>query len=197
MRSRSSGAAAALAGAVAALLVLAGCAGKDAVDQGSGQYRFVSGTSPGKTYPLGERKKAGDFTGELLNGGALSLSQLVGAGKVVVINFWAAWCVPCTTETPAFDSVYRAYRAKGVSFVGVDTKDQRSKAQAFVKDYQISYPMIFDEPGETALALGKIPALALPFTVLIDKHGRVAAVYLERLQPADLQPVLNSLLAES
>jgi peroxiredoxin len=195
MRSRSTGAAAALAGVVVALLVLAGCTGKDAVDQGGGQYRFVSSTSLGKTYPLGERKKAGDFTGELLNGGTLSLSQLTG--KVVVVNFWAAWCGPCKTETPAFDSVYRAYRAKGVSFVGVDTKDQRSQAQAFVKDNQISYPMIFDEPGETALALGKIPALALPFTVLIDKQGRVAAVYLERLQPADLQPVLNSLLAES
>ena len=195
MRSRSTGAAAALVVAVAALLVLAGCTGKDAVDQGAGQYRFVSGTSLGKTYPLGERKEAGHFTGELLNGGTLSLSQL--AGKVVVINFWAVWCGPCKTETPAFDSVYRAYRTKDVSFVGVDTKDQRSQAQAFVKDNQISYPMIFDEPGETALALGKIPALALPFTVLIDKHGRVAAVYLERLQPADLQPVLNSLLAES
>ena len=181
--------------AVAALLVLTGCTGKDAVDQGSGQYRFVSGTSLGKTYDPGERKKAGDFTGELLNGGTLSLSQL--AGKIVVINFWAVWCGPCKTETPAFDSVYRAYRAKGVGFVGIDTKDQRSLAQAFVKDNQISYPMIFDEPGETALALGKIPALALPFTVLIDKHGRVAAVYLERLQPADLQPVLNKLLAES
>jgi peroxiredoxin len=195
MRPRATGTATVLAGLLVLLLVLAGCTGKDAVDQSAGQYRFVSGTSLGKTYPLGERKKAGDFTGELLNGGTLSLSQL--AGRVVVINFWAVWCGPCKTETPAFDSVYRAYRAKGVSFVGVDTKDQRSQAQAFVKDNRISYPMIFDEPGETALALGKIPALALPFTVLIDKHGRVAAVYLERLQPADLQPVLNSLLAES
>lgn len=194
MRSRSTGAAIVLAAAVAALLLLAGCTGKDAVDQSAGQYRFVSATSLGKTYDPNQRKKAGDFTGELLNGGTLSLSQL--AGKVVVINFWAVWCGPCKTETPEFDSVYRAYRSKDVSFVGVDTKDQRSQAQAFVKDNQISYPMIFDEPGQTALALGKIPALALPFTVLVDKHGRVAAVYLQRLQPADLEPVLNTLLAE-
>jgi peroxiredoxin len=195
MGSRATGTATVLTGLLVLLLALAGCTGKDAVDQSAGQYRFVSGTSLGKTYDLSERKKAGDFTGELLSGGTLSLSQL--AGKVVVVNFWAAWCVPCTTETPAFDLVYRGYRGKGVSFVGIDTKDQRSQAQAFVRDNQISYPMIFDEPGETALALGKIPALALPFTVLIDKHGRVAAVYLQRLQAADLEPVLNKLIAES
>ena len=54
-----------------------------------------------------------------------------------------------------------------------------------------------DEAGETAVALGKIPALALPFTVLIDKKQRVAAIYLHVLSAKDLQPVLDKLLAES
>ena len=182
---------------LAAALTLAGCTGKDAVNQSAGtQFRYVSGTTVGKTYPVGDRKKAGDFSGTLLNGGTFHLSQT--AGKVVVINYWATWCGPCTTETPQFDTVYRAYKSKGVDFVGIDTKDSpESHGRAFVKDNDISYPMVYDEQGETAVRLGKIPALALPFTVLLDRKGRVAAVYLKPLSPKDLEPVLDQLLAES
>jgi peroxiredoxin len=181
---------------LAAALALAGCTGKDAVDQtAGGQFRFVSGTQLGKTYAPGDRKKPGDFTADKLDGGTMTLSQT--AGKVVVLNFWATWCGPCTTETPQFDNVYRQYKAKGVAFVGIDTKDTRSKAQAFVQDNDITYPMVFDEQGEVAVRLGKIPALGLPFTVLLDKKGRVAAVYLKQLAPKDLEPVLDKLLAES
>jgi peroxiredoxin len=182
---------------IAAALVASGCAGKDAVNQSAGgQYRFIGGTGLGKTYPPGDRKKAGNFAGDLLNGGKITLAQQ--AGKVVVINFWATWCGPCTTETPQFDSVYRAYKSKGVQFIGIDAKDSpSSKAKAFVKDNDISYPIVYDEQSETALRLGKIPALYFPFTVLIDKSGKVAGVYLQSMTAKDLEPVLNKLLAES
>jgi peroxiredoxin len=181
----------------AAMLVATGCTGKDAVDQGaSGRFRFVSGTDLGKTYPLADRKQAGDFTADLLAGdGTLSLSQQ--AGKVVVVNFWAMWCGPCTVETPQFDTVYRDYKNEGVQFIGVDTKDLRGKAQSFVKDNDISYPMVFDEKGEAALRLGDIPTQGLPFTVLVDKHQRVAAVYVGIVSPKDLTPVLDELIAET
>ncbi|MGH8960515.1 MAG: TlpA family protein disulfide reductase [Jatrophihabitantaceae bacterium] len=183
---------------IAAALVLSGCTGKDAVVQGDGgnNFHFVGGTSLGKSYPIADRKKAGNFTGDLLDGGKLSLSQF--AGKVVVINFWATWCGPCQTETPQFDSVYRKYKAKGVAFIGIDTKNSpSSKAKSFVKDNDISYPMVYDQTGETALRLGKIPALSLPFTVIVDKHGRVAVVYLNEMTAKDLEPLLDKLLAES
>ncbi len=186
-----------LAATALAAIVLAGCTGKDAVDQSAGgQFRFVSGTSVGKTIAPADRKKVGDFTGNLLGGGKLTLSQ--DAGKVVVINFWATWCSPCTVETPQFDLVYRANKAKGVDFIGIDTKETSTDAaKAFVKDNDISFPIVSDEPGETAVALGKIPALALPFTVVLDKQQRVAGVYLKPLAPKDLQPVLDKLLAGS
>jgi peroxiredoxin len=186
-----------LAAVVLAALLLAGCTGKDAVDQSAGgQFRFVSGTGVGKTIASGEREKAGGFTAKLLGGGSLSLAQ--SAGKIVVINFWATWCSPCIVETPQFDSVYRGNKAKGVEFIGIDTKETSTDAaKAFVKDNDISYPIVSDEQGETAVALGKIPALALPFTVILDRHQRVAAVYLHSLTPKDLQPVLDTLLAES
>jgi peroxiredoxin len=177
-------------------LLLSACTGKNAVDQSAGgQYRFVSGTGVGKTIAAANREKAGGFTGDLINGGKITLAQ--SAGKVTVINFWATWCSPCVVETPQLDSVYRANKAKGVAFIGIDTKESSTDAaKAFIKDNDISYPMVSDQEGETAIALGKIPALALPFTVIVDKQQRVAAVYLKTLTPKDLQPVLDKLIAE-
>ena len=181
---------------LAALLTLAACTGKNAVDQSGGVYRFVSGTAKGKVIPIADRKKAGNFTGTLLDGGTLSLAQ--DAGKVVVINFWATWCGPCTVETPQFDGVYRATKAQGADFIGIDTKEASKDApRAFVTDNKITYPIVYDEQAKAAVALGKIPALSLPFTVLVDKQQRIAAVYTSVLSATDLRPVLNQLIAET
>ena len=188
---------ASLAAVLATALIASACTGKDAVDQNAGgQFRFVSGTKSGKLIAAADRKKAGAFSGEGLSGGTVGLKDF--AGKVVVVNFWATWCGPCQVETPQFDQMYRDDRNKGVQFVGIDTKEtSRDAAKSFVSDNRISYPMVWDEPGRTAVQIGKLPALALPFTVLIDKHQRVAAVYLTKLAPGDLQPALDRLVAES
>jgi len=184
-----------LSAALAAVFVVTACTGKNAVDQSGGNYRFVSGTAKGKIIPIADRKKAGNFTGNLLDGGTMSLAQ--DAGKVVVINFWATWCGPCTVETPQFDALYRQTQASGVTFIGIDTKEaSRDAPRAFVQDNKISYPIVYDEQAKAAVALGRIPALALPFTVVIDKQQRIAAVYTSVLTAKDLQPVLGQLIAE-
>jgi peroxiredoxin len=186
---------AAVAVLATAALALSACTGKNAVDQsGNSGFKFTSATSAGMLVAAGKRAKAANFTGNLLSGGTTNLAQT--AGKVVVINFWASWCGPCQVETPQFDELYRRIHTKGVAFLGIDTKDIKSKAQSFVDDKKISYPIVFDEQGETALALGNIPA-SLPFTVLLDKRGRVAAVYLTRLSSVDLQGPIDKLLAET
>jgi peroxiredoxin len=153
----------------------------------------VAGDVPSQTSLVG--KPAPDFVLENLSGQTVSLSSF--KGKPLLINFWATWCGPCTTETPQFDAIYRANKGKPVQFLGVDTKDNRDSAKAFVKDNDITFPIVFDEKGETAVRLGRIPALGLPFTVLVDKQQRVAAVYMAKLTAKDLQPVLDKLVAES
>lgn len=187
-----------LAVLLASVLALGACsAGKDAVDQqAGGQYRFVNATKKGELIPVADRKQTGDANGTLLDGRAWQLSG--DRGKVVVINYWGSWCGPCVTESPQLDAVYRDVKAKGVDFVGIDVKDDAGSARAFVRDKHISYPIVYDETAKTALQLGKgIPTTALPVTIVVDKDQRAAAVYLGPILPADLQPVLTKLIAET
>lgn len=182
----------------AALLIVTACsAGKDAVDQGAGtQFGFVGATPNGQTIKPQTRKIAGNVHGVLVDGGAFQLSA--ERGKVVVLNYWASWCAPCQAEMPGFDKLYREIKAKGVQFFGIDNKDTRSGGTAFVKDNEISYPIVWDEETKTALQIGKgIPSQSLPFTVVIDRQGRVAAVYIGQVQAGDLQNALTGLIAET
>jgi thiol-disulfide isomerase/thioredoxin len=173
-----------------ALLAVSACTSSSS----GGSYRFTSATQLGKLIPIVARKPAGTFTGTLLDGGTLGTNQL--RGKVAVLNFWASWCAPCRIESPQLDLLYRRVKSQGLEFVGIDTKDAKSNAQAFVHDFNISYPIVFDELGEVAIRLGNLPARGLPFTVLLDKAGDVAAVYLGELTIKDLQGPLDMLRAE-
>jgi thiol-disulfide isomerase/thioredoxin len=179
-----------------ALLGSACSGGTDAVDQSAGgQYRYVGATPKGKTIAEAKRKPAGPATGTLLGGGGWTLNSL--KGQVAVLNYWATWCAPCRIETPNLQKVYTAWKPKGVTFVGIDVKEaNRSPVQAFVKDNAVTYPIVFDEGAKTALQIGHLPLQGLPNTVVIDKQGRVAAVYVGNVLPADLEPVLASLTTE-
>ena len=185
-----------LVAALAALSVLvSACTGSNAVDQTqNGTFKFGKGAEPGELYAVKDRKPAGDFTAALLTGGKMNLAAT--KGKIVVVNYWASWCTPCRTETPQFDLLYRKIKTQGVDFLGIDTKDEKGDALSFVKQNDISFPIVFDEQGETAIRMGDIPQTALPFTVLLDRQGRVAAVYLIAQTAKDLQRAITKLQAE-
>jgi thiol-disulfide isomerase/thioredoxin len=188
-----------LALAAAAVVALTACSGgTDAVDQSAGgQFRYVGTTAHGKTIAESQRKTVGDVSGELINGGQFNLDA--NKGKVTVLNFWASWCVPCQTESPQFDTLYQKLHPSGVDFVGLDVKENNKNAPlSFIKDNDITYPNVYDQKAQTALQIGKLPlSIGLPWTVVVDKNLKVAAVYSGTQEPADLEPVLQSLLAES
>ncbi|MDQ1733991.1 MAG: hypothetical protein QOH56_242 [Pseudonocardiales bacterium] len=188
----------ALAAATLSLTLLAGCTGgSNAVDQNAnGQFRYVQSTTKGSVIPLVQRKKAGDLTGGLLAGGSYRLSQ--DAGSVVVLSYFAHWCGPCQTETPQLDALYRERKASGIKFVGIDAKDpSKSAALAWVQDKGLTFPIVYDQMGKTALQLGDLPLKFPPASVVIDKQGRVAAVYVGSILPKDLTPVLDTLARET
>lgn len=180
----------------ALLAAVAGCTGgTDAVDQtAGGEFRFVSGTGKGQVIAAADRKSAPAVGGQLVGGGSWELGSL--RGKVVVLNFWGAWCAPCRVETPDFDKVYRATKASGVEFVGVAVKDEESATAAFLSENKISYPSLFDPTGKVTLRFRDFRANGFPYTIVIDRQGRVAAVYPTVLVREDIEPVVTRLAAE-
>lgn len=183
--------------AVLAAALLTGCAtGADAVDvNNGGEFRFVAGTPRGEVIPPDERASAPEFSGTLLGGGEFSSAEL--AGDVAVLNFWGSWCAPCRVETPEFQEVYADVRDEGVQFLGLNVKETDDQfALAFVERFDIEFPSIHDPRGEVALAFRDYPATAIPSTIVLDREGRVAAVFTAEVSQEDLRSTLDLLLAE-
>jgi peroxiredoxin len=160
----------------------------------SGGTRIRSANKLGTIIPIADREPAGSFTGQLIDGGTISTQDL--RGKVTLVNFWASWCTPCRIESPQLDLLYRRMKSDGVQVVGIDTKDAKSNARAFVRSYDISYPIVFDETGEIQIRMGAEWVRGLPFSILLDKSGDVAALYLGQLTVKDLRGPIASLRAE-
>jgi thiol-disulfide isomerase/thioredoxin len=193
----------AITGAVSALLctgLLAGCSGRDAVAQG-GTFEFVS--PGGKTDifydPPAGRGQPGPLSGPDLTDPARTLSLDNFPNNVVVVNVWGQWCGPCRAEVTELQRVYDATRSLGVSFLGIDVRDNsRQAAQDFVADRHVTFPSIYDPAMRTLIAFGgKYPTTVIPSTLVLDRQHRVAAVFLRELLAEDLQPVVQRVAAEA
>ncbi len=180
--------------AVPAVFLLAGCAGAGAVQSGpgGGDSRYVAGDTG--TQMLKTRKPAPAVQGTTLDGKPFALAGL--KGKVVVINFWAAWCAPCRAEAPTMEKVFEESKAQGVEFVGVDIKDGKDNAQAFARTFKITYPSLYDQAGQIALSFRDIPPNAVPSTLVVDRQGRIAARAIGSVPYAALKDMVTRLSAE-
>ena len=181
--------------AVPLLLVLGGCTGDADVQSGNGQG-FVSGDGSALVIDKDERTAAPDIEGETLDGGRLALADL--AGDVVVLNLWASWCGPCRAEAPTLQEVYDESRGDGVAFVGLNSKDQEAAARAFEQNFGITYPSLVDQSGELQLAFrDSVPASSIPWTLVIDRDGRIAARVLGATTYSELTGLVDQVASES
>jgi peroxiredoxin len=115
--------------------------------------------------------RAPQFTLRNLEGNHVSLESF--RGQVVVLNFWATWCVPCRIEMPSFEHLYRRYRSEGLTVLAVSLdKGADQKVRDFSEEYQLSFPVLIDSEGK---AEKLYPSISIPFTFVIDKSGRVVA----------------------
>jgi len=95
------------------------------------------------------------------------------SGKVIFVNFWATWCIPCVKEMPSFEKLYRRYRSQGLTLLAVSLdKGDSSKVQDFADKHKLSFPILLDTEG---VAEKLYPSFSIPFTYVIDKQGRVVA----------------------
>ena len=182
---------------LACTALVAGCStGSDQVDvNNGGEFRFVAATPAGEVIPEAERASAPEFSGTLLGGGEFASAEL--AGDVAVLNFWGSWCAPCRVETPEFQEVYAEVRDDGVQFLGLNVKETDAQfAQAFVDRFGIEFPSLYDPRGEVALAFRDYPANAIPSTIVLDRDGRVAAVYTGAVSQEDLRSVIDLAVGE-
>jgi thiol-disulfide isomerase/thioredoxin len=94
---------------------------------------------------------------------------------VVVLNFWAPWCPPCREEIPDFIKLQDKYHERGLVFIGV-ALDEKIKVQAFADEMGINYPILLGEMEAVDLARKIGNRLGgLPFTVIVDRNGKIIA----------------------
>jgi cytochrome c biogenesis protein CcmG/thiol:disulfide interchange protein DsbE len=105
--------------------------------------------------------------------GSVGDSLAAYRGKVVVLNFWASWCVPCQTEAPLLERAQSRLQAHDGTVLGVTYLDASSDSRTFVREHHITYPNLRDTSGEFAHAYGTDQ---LPESFVIDRNGSVAAV---------------------
>ena len=169
--------------ALVAVLGLAGCTGG-----GSGGTTATTRAEPLGTKPLVARTQS-QFQADL---DALR-------GRVVVVNFWASWCVPCREEMPALEQASKAYAEAGrpVTVIGVDASDVRSEAAKFLDEVGATYPTVYDQQGLRGGVAASWSVTALPQTWFVARDGSRAGRIAGRLQADDLRSRVDELLAGS
>lgn len=119
-------------------------------------------------------------------------------GKPLVINFWARWCGPCRKEIPDLAEMHARYKGKGLVIVGVAVEDpaNRDSVREFARAYEMSYPLVIAgaQGGiELMQALGN-PKSGLPFTVVIDRNGKIVAKKLGAMSRAEMEAAIKPIL---
>ncbi len=145
-------------------------------------------------YEPDARQPMPPVSGLTLTGETLDLADL--RGRVVVLNSWASWCVPCRDEVPAFVDLAASAEPDGVSVVGLNVSDDPTAAAAFSGELGMQYPSIVDADGAILPTIPGVPPAALPSTVIVDREGRMAATVIGVVDAAELADLVASVAAE-
>ena len=183
-------AAAVLAGVLLIVVLATGWAGS-----GNSGVTTVDGNAGAVLYAAGHRSLAPEFTGTTLTGSKLSFSAY--RGKVVVLNFWGSWCVPCREEAPILAAVAEKYQPSDVSFLGVDVRDTTAGALAFAHRFHVTYPSVSDQSSAITLDFtAKVPIAATPTTLVVDRTGHIAGAVFGTVTYSGLTAILAKVTAK-
>jgi cytochrome c-type biogenesis protein len=139
----------------------------------------------------GSFSQAPDVQLKTLEGKAFQLAEL--RGRVVLLNFWATWCIPCRSEIPELNIMHRDLQARGLSVVGVSTYDGADGVRNFWKDIKQDYPVLLgDQNVESTFAVS-----ALPTTFILDREGRIRAKIIGERRRETFEAAVKPLLEET
>ena len=118
----------------------------------------------------------------------VALSDYIG-NRVVVLNFWASWCPPCREETPGMERIWTKYRDNGLLLVGINVQDSVEDAEAYVDEFQITFPIILDRDGSTSINYG---VTGLPVSFLLNSEGIIVDRWVGAIGEAQLEKWISS-----
>jgi peroxiredoxin len=164
-----------------------------------------AGNADGKNYIAGDgsvleivpdrRGEPVQFRSTLFSGKPISTQDL--AGDPAVLNFWYAACAPCRVEAPDLQALHEQFAPEGVRFLGINVRDTVATAEAFERNFGITYPSVEDRGGQVLLAMTDyVPPQAVPTTIVLDRLGRVSARILGIAEPSTLRTLITTVLDE-
>jgi thiol-disulfide isomerase/thioredoxin len=138
--------------------------------------------------------KAADLNLKDLEGKTVHLRDY--RGKLVVLNFWATWCVPCKEEMPMFVEVEKKWAARGVVFVGASLDDRKTQNAIpdFLQKFQVDFPVWTGANGDDLYKLGM--GEAVPATAFLDKDGVIFARVQGEIKREELEERLDWLTGD-
>ena len=144
--------------------------------------------SAGVSCPADAKTANLNFALEDTNGSIVKLSDF--SGKVLLLDFWATWCVPCQVEIPGFVRLHDKYRAQGAEVVGVVVMDEFKNAKPFADAHGMTYPILnATDRADVEAAFG--PLAGLPTSFVISRDGRICAAHLGVPDVKDASPTLE------
>jgi cytochrome c biogenesis protein CcmG, thiol:disulfide interchange protein DsbE len=137
-------------------------------------------------------KQAPDFTLPTLDRAEVSLSQF--DGKPVLINFWASWCLPCREEMPELVRSYESYEAEDFIILGLNLtySDTLPDVQAFVNEFNITFPVLLDKDGAVAERLYQIPGV--PTSIFINRDATIERIQVGIMTPRQIDQYVAEIL---
>ena len=133
------------------------------------------------------------FSGSTLD--ARPLSMVEHRGTVIVLNFWATWCLECRSEMAVLERLRREFSSRGLAIIGVNARENKEAVRRYAKELGLTFPLVLDPDGEINALYGVI---GLPTTFVVGRDGRAIAFAIgpRRWESAPARALIGALLAE-
>ncbi|GFZ96275.1 TlpA family protein disulfide reductase [Nesterenkonia alkaliphila] len=156
---------------------------------------FIAGDGSVQEFGPENRGESVAFESETFEGEQITPETF--QGEVTVINFWYAACAPCRVEAPDLEEIHQEFEPEGVQFYGVNTRDTQATAEAFERNFGITYPSMEDRSGTVLMSMTDyVHPSAVPTTLVLDRQGRVSARISGIVEPGTLRALINTALEE-